>query len=154
MITTRSGNRLDDWISNVQASDLPHLRAEWVAFPATGRQLLEPKEGPLADELRVFSTFVKDFTMYCVEDILRDGPEVAIIQFVRQQRDVNPPRSSNTGAPDGWISSPMPTRCPGSTAACTTRSHQCMLAQPVGRLPRPGSQTFLLPRSGHPDRPR
>ena len=27
VITTRTGNRLDDWITNVQANDLPHLHS-------------------------------------------------------------------------------------------------------------------------------
>ncbi|MGV0793246.1 hypothetical protein [Mycolicibacterium sp. XJ1819] len=49
-------------------------------------------EVSLADELRTFSTYVKDFTIYCDEEIVTDAePSThAVLHFVRRSPDIGP----------------------------------------------------------------
>jgi hypothetical protein len=49
-------------------------------------------EVAMADELRAFSTYVKDFTMFTADTVLQDGPETpaALLQFMRRQHSVGP----------------------------------------------------------------
>ena len=58
----------------------------------TMHRALVGTEVSLADELRTFSTFVKDFTVYCDEQVLRDAPPTthAVLNFVRRSASIGP----------------------------------------------------------------
>lgn len=46
----------------------------------------------LADELRTFSTYVKDFAVYCADEVVRDTPHTthALLYFVRRSSAIGP----------------------------------------------------------------
>ena len=58
----------------------------------TMHRALVGTEVSLADELRTFSTFVKNFTVYCDEQVLRDAPPTthAVLHFVRRSASIGP----------------------------------------------------------------
>jgi hypothetical protein len=58
----------------------------------TMHRALVGTEVSLADELRTFSGFVKDFTVYCDEEVLRDAPPTthAVLHFVRRSASIGP----------------------------------------------------------------
>jgi hypothetical protein len=49
-------------------------------------------EVSLADELRTFSTYVKDFAVYCSEEVVRDTPPTShvLLHFVRRSETIQP----------------------------------------------------------------
>lgn len=61
------------------------------SIPAMHRALVAT-EVSLADELRTFSTYVKDFTVYCAEETLSDAPtgRHAVLHFVRRSAAIGP----------------------------------------------------------------
>ncbi len=61
------------------------------SIPAMHRALVGT-EVSLADELRTFSTYVKDFTVYCDEEVVRDTPATshALLHFVRRSESIEP----------------------------------------------------------------
>jgi len=58
----------------------------------TMHRALVGTEVSLADELRTFSGFVKDFTVYCDEEVLRDAAPTthAVLHFVRRSASIGP----------------------------------------------------------------
>jgi hypothetical protein len=61
------------------------------SIPSMHRALVGT-EVSLADELRTFSTYVKDFAVYCSEEVLRDTPHTthALLHFVRRSEAIGP----------------------------------------------------------------
>lgn len=61
------------------------------SIPAV-HQAMVSTEVSLADELRTFSTYVKDFAMYCAEEVLADAGSAshAVLHFVRRSPSVGP----------------------------------------------------------------
>ena len=63
------------------------------------------------DEPRVFSTYVRDFTLVCSEQVLRDAPAcpVAVFGFLRRNPGVSKSAFDtawNNGPQDAWLSAP------------------------------------------------
>ena len=63
------------------------------------------------DEPRVFTTYVRNFTLVCREHVLRDGPagEVVLFGFLRRGADVSKlefDTAWTTRQPDGWLAAP------------------------------------------------
>lgn len=58
----------------------------------TMHRALVGTEVSLADELRTFSTYVKDFTVYCAEEVLHDTAPTthAVLHFVRRSAAIDP----------------------------------------------------------------
>ena len=61
------------------------------SIPSMHRALVST-EVSLADELRTFSTYVKDFAVYCAEEVVRDTPHTthALLRFVRRSESIEP----------------------------------------------------------------
>ena len=61
------------------------------SIPSMHRALVGT-EVSLADELRTFSGFVKDFTVYCDEEVLHDAAPTthAVLHFIRRSASIGP----------------------------------------------------------------
>ena len=61
------------------------------SIPSMHRALVGT-EVSLADELRTFSTYVKEFALYCAEEVVSDTPHTthALLHFVRRSESIEP----------------------------------------------------------------